>query len=186
MKITLLGDSIRCQYGEIVPSLLGDEFEVYQPNDNCRFSKYTIRIIADHKGYMEGSRIVHWNNGLWDICNCLGDDFFTPIDEYIANMSRIADELLRRYDKVIFATTTPLNKHPEFNDSIDVVRYNNALIPVLEAKGVIINDLFTPMAADVQKYIRSDDHIHLTDEAIKICADIVANKIREVAKTIKD
>jgi len=182
MKITLLGDSIRCQYGEVVPALLGDEFEVFQPNDNCRFSKYTIRVIADHKDYMEGSRIVHWNNGLWDICNCLGDDFFTPLEEYIANMTRIADELLRRYDKVIFATTTPVNEHPEFNDSVDIARYNAALVPILEAKGIIINDLFTPMAKDVQKYIRSDDHIHLTEEGIEVCSKLVADVIRKTAE----
>ena len=87
MKITLLGDSIRMNYTRRVTELLGDGFEVYSPNDNGRFSKYTIRMIADHKPMMEGTRIVHWNNGLWDICNCLGDDFFTPIDEYVANMT---------------------------------------------------------------------------------------------------
>lgn len=184
MKITLLGDSIRCQYGEVVPQILGDSFEVYQPNDNCRFSKYTIRVIADHKDFMEGSRIVHWNNGLWDICNCLGDGFFTPIDEYVANMTRIADELLRRYDKVIFATTTPLNKHPEFNDSVDVVRYNEVIVPILAEKGVIINDLYTPMASDIQKYIRSDDHIHLTDAGIEVCSKKVSDIILEVAKQL--
>ena len=185
MKITLLGDSIRMNYTERVRELLGEDFEVYSPGDNGRFSKYTIRMIADHKPMMEGTRIVHWNNGLWDICNCLGDDFFTPIDEYVANMTRIADELLRRYDKVIFATTTPLNKHPEFNDSVDVERYNSVIVPILKEKGIIINDLYTPMAKDVERYVRADDHIHLTDEGNEICAKQVANLILSVAKEIK-
>lgn len=35
MKITLLGDSIRLiGYGTVVPQLLGEEFEVFQPSDN--------------------------------------------------------------------------------------------------------------------------------------------------------
>ena len=39
MKVTLLGDSIRLiGYGKEVEKLLGDEFEVFQPEDNCRFS----------------------------------------------------------------------------------------------------------------------------------------------------
>ena len=48
MKITLLGDSIRMiGYGTKVPGLLGDEFTVYQPDDNCRFAKYTLRGLFE-------------------------------------------------------------------------------------------------------------------------------------------
>ena len=57
---------------------------------------------------MAGSRIVHWNNGLWDICDLFGDGLFSTEDEYITNMLRIADILVSNYDKVIFATTTPV------------------------------------------------------------------------------
>ena len=40
-KVTLLGDSIRyIGYGLKVPELLKDEFEVYQPNENCRFALF--------------------------------------------------------------------------------------------------------------------------------------------------
>ena len=68
IKVTLLGDSIRMiGYGLEVPSLLGENFEVYQPNDNCRFAKYTLRGLFDWESDMMGSKIVHWNNGLWDI-----------------------------------------------------------------------------------------------------------------------
>lgn len=78
MKITLLGDSIRGAYGKEVPRLLGDDFTVYQPQDNCRFSAYTLRGLFEWREEMEGSRIVHWNNGLRDICNLFGDGCFTP------------------------------------------------------------------------------------------------------------
>lgn len=38
-KVTLLGDSIRqIGYGTRVPQLLGSKFEVFQPEDNCRFA----------------------------------------------------------------------------------------------------------------------------------------------------
>ena len=83
MKVTLLGDSIRLLgYGNFVPELLGNEYDVYQPDDNCRFAKYTLRGLFDWKGDMAGSRIVHWNNGLWDICNLLGDGPFSTETEY--------------------------------------------------------------------------------------------------------
>ena len=67
-KVTLLGDSIRqIGYGPKVPALLGDQFTVWQPTENCRFAQYTLRGMWDWAADMEGSEIVHWNNGLWDI-----------------------------------------------------------------------------------------------------------------------
>lgn len=43
-KVALLGDSIRLiGYGQIVPQMLGENYEVFQTEDNCRFAKYTLR-----------------------------------------------------------------------------------------------------------------------------------------------
>ena len=86
--------------------------------------------------------------------------------------------------KVIFATTTPLNKHTEFNASVDVERYNSVIVPILEAKGIIINDLYTPMSKDIERFVRADDHIPLTDEGNEICANLVAELIRKVASEL--
>ena len=90
MKVALLGDSIRLLgYGTLVPALLGEEFEVFQPEDNCRYSKYTLRGLFDWKADLEGCQIVHWNNGLWDLCDLLGDGkLFTEEDEYIHTRHR--------------------------------------------------------------------------------------------------
>ena len=66
MKVTLLGDSIRLiGYGLKVPELLGEEFEVFQPGDNCRFAKYTLRGLFDWQEPMvQNNRYVtlswHW------------------------------------------------------------------------------------------------------------------------------
>ncbi len=185
IKVTLLGDSIRMiGYGDLVPELLGEEYEVYQPNDNCRFAKYTLRGLFDWRKDMEGSRIVHWNNGLWDICNLFDDGLFSDEDEYISNMLRIADILISNYEKVIFATTTPVTPQNMYNKNVDIDRYNKILVPLLEEKGVIINDLYATVSKNIDRYIRQDDNIHLTDEGIKICANQVADAIRNVSKTL--
>ena len=56
-KVTLLGDSIRqIGYGTKVPELLGDEYQVFQPEDNCRFVKYTLRMLFDLKTEIEKVR----------------------------------------------------------------------------------------------------------------------------------
>ncbi len=185
MKITLLGDSIRqIGYGKEVPKLLGEDFEVYQPNENCRFAKYTLRGLFEWEADMRGTRIVHWNNGLWDVCDLFGDGAFTSESEYKETILRVADILLKRYDKVIFATTTPVTSQNAYNKNKTIKRYNKMVVPLLQEKGVIINDLYTPVASDVDKYIRKDDNIHLSDEGIKLCAGQVVSIIREVSKTI--
>ena len=183
MKITLLGDSIRMiGYGPLVPQLLGEDFEVFQPDDNCRFAKYTLRGLFDWQADMAGSRVVHWNNGLWDMCDILGDGkIFTSLSEYTENILRIADLLLARHDRVIFATTTPVTAANIHDNNEVIAAYNAHIVPLLQEKGVIINDLYTPMAADIPRFIRSDDNIHLTDAGSAVCAALVAETIRKAA-----
>ena len=185
MKVTLLGDSIRMSgYGPLVPTLLGDGFEVYQPEDNCRFAKYTLRGLFDWECHMAGSQIVHWNNGLWDFCDLFGDGPFSTEDEYKTIILRIADILLARYDKVIFATTTPVTEQNPHDKNSVIAHYNRLIVPLLEEKGVLINDLHSTVSQDIDRYIRKDDNIHLTDVGAQVCAKQVADTIRAVAKTL--
>ena len=184
IKVTLLGDSIReIGYGKIVPELLGSDFEVFQPDDNCRFAKYTLRGLFDWSKQMEGTNIVHWNNGLWDICNLFGDGPFTDEQEYISNILRIAEILTNKYDKVIFATTTPVRPENLYDKNSVIERYNQIIVPKLCEKGIIINDLHSIVVTDVYRYI-SNDNIHLTEEGKKMCAEQVAKIIKETAKTL--
>lgn len=60
-----------------------------------------------HQTEIKAADVVHWNNGLWDVCDIFGDGAFSSLDEYMKNMLRIADILLEWGCKVFFATTTP-------------------------------------------------------------------------------
>ncbi len=183
MKVTLLGDSIRQQYGPKVKELLGEDFEVWAPEDNCRFVKYTLRGLFDWAPSMEGSQIVHWNNGLWDLCNLYGDGIFTNDEEFINNVLRIADLLKQRYGTVIFATITPVRSTNVYNKNDDADRLNKKIVPLLQERGIIINDLNALLRSDPDRYI-CDDTIHLSEEAIEICAAQVADIIKNAAKNI--
>ena len=46
-NVLLLGDSIRWGYGKYFPDVLGDGFEVFQPDDNGRWAKYTLMMLHD-------------------------------------------------------------------------------------------------------------------------------------------
>lgn len=184
IKVALLGDSIRLiGYGKVLQDVLGDDFEVWQSKMNGRNAKYTLRALFDDAAAMKGTRIVHWNNGLWDICNLFGDGTFTSEEEYVSTMLRMADIMLSRYDKVIFATTTPVSPLNLYDDNRDIERFNALIVPKLQEKGVIINDLYSLVAADLDRYI-SEDTIHLSEEGVELCARQVAEVIRQVAETL--
>lgn len=185
-KVILLGDSIRLiGYGNAVAERLSDEFEVWQPNDNCRFAQYTLRGLWEWKEDIAGADIIHWNNGLWDICEIFGDGQFTPIDEYVKTMLRLARLLKQRASTVIFATTTPVRTENLYNKNEVIAAYNDAIVPKLKEMGIVINDLYTPLFKDTYKYI-CDDNIHLSGDGIKLAADMVESIIRNEAKKLTE
>ena len=184
VKVTLLGDSIRLiGYGKVVPEMLGDGYEVFQPGDNCRFAKYTLRLLYDLRNDMAGSDIVHWNNGLWDTATGFDGDVFTSIDEYVENMVRIAKILKSRHKVVIFATTTAIDERVGDQTNERIRAYNGALVPKLEEMGVIINDLYSLVYPNIDKYI-CDDRVHLSQEGINACGRQVTEAIKNAAKLL--
>jgi lysophospholipase L1-like esterase len=183
MKIALLGDSIRLGYGKRVEEMLSPDFEVFQPADNCRFAKYMLRMLFDYEKAMEGSRIVHFNVGHWDLCELFDDGTFSTEEEYRENVVRIAKILKSRHDAVIFATTTPVRKENKHNKNSTIARFNEIAVEALEREGVIINDLNALLVGDIERYICSD-LIHLTDEGVEVCAKAVADVIVKTAANL--
>ena len=184
MKVTLLGDSIRLNgYGTVVPDLLEGEFAVYQPKDNCRFVKHTIRGLLDWAEGIKGSDIIHWNNGCWDIVNYFGDGPFTPIEDYERDVLRLAALLQKRARAVIFATTTPQNLPDEHPYNRAVREYNARVVPKLQAMGVEINDLYATVAPNRAAFLK-EDLLHLSEEGIRVCGQQVADCIRRAAATL--
>ena len=183
-KVILLGDSIRLLgYGETVAKALSNEFEVWQPNENCRFAKHTLRGIYEWRANIAGADIIHWNNGLWDIHRVPDGEVFTPIDQYVEEMVRLAKALQTRAKFVIFATTTPVQDGNPGMNNADIAAYNAALVPRLREMGVIINDLHTTVKKDIDRYI-CEDLVHLSDAGIEVCARQVAEIIRQQAEKL--
>ena len=181
-KAVLLGDSIRLiGYGKRCAELLSDEYETFLPEENGMFAKYTLRMsLYEWKDRMQGADVIHWNNGLWDVCD-LGDGPFTDIDEYVETLLRI-EKVLHRYSKnVIFATSTPARPEMWGHDINRAIAYNEAAKKALIPRGVIINDLFSAVTPDLKGNI-CDDYLHLTDNGIEICAKQTADLIRAVVK----
>lgn len=184
-KVTLLGDSIRLGYGKLVPQMLGEDYDVFQPSENCRFSKYTLRGIFDWREGISGSDIIHWNNGLWDCTPCVDGIPFTDKDEYVKNMLRIAGLLKNRAKIVIFATTTPVNDSSTYDKNSLIIEYNSIIVPRLEELGIRINDLHSIVYPNIDKYI-SQDNIHMNEAGYDVLAKKVVESIKEAEKVINN
>lgn len=176
-KVILLGDSIRMMgYGALVPAMLGENYDVWQPEDNGRFASYTLRMLFEYKAQMEGADIIHWNNGLWDVCDLFGDGPFTPIDTYAEQLKRIAGILKTYAPVVIFATTTVPDPYMPGHTQERIDAYNKAAVAALEPMGILINDLYPLVAGHTEEMI-CEDHIHLTPKGGEIVARRVADAI---------
>lgn len=187
MKIVLFGDSIRLNptgYGLYVEEELRKEgYDVFQPDDNCRFAKYTLRLIWDYKEEIKDADIIHFNIGHWDLCTIHDDGLpFSSIEEYTDNLRRIAKLFLRITPHVIFATTTPVRKEYAYQNNEVIQKYNEAAIQVMNELGIRVNDLYHVISNEVNKYI-SDDLIHPNEEGKRILAKQVLKVIKEEIKT---
>jgi hypothetical protein len=133
-------------------------------------------MLFDYAAAIEGSDIIHWNNGLWDVTDIFPDEHFTTIDQYVATMLRIAKLLKAKAKTVIFATTTPVHPTYPHNSNAVIEEYNAAIVPLLRDMGIIINDLHAVIASDIEGNL-CEDKIHLSEKGIHLAASQIAKVI---------
>ena len=179
-KIILLGDSIRLSYQNRVRELLGPDFAVWGPDDNCRFASYTLRMLYDYREQLKDADLIHFNCGLWDMCDLFGDGPFTPLEVYVEQMVRIAKVLKTYAPVVVFAATTPPSPKMWGHDLDRVRAYNAAAMAALEPLGILFDDLFTPVAEDIDRMI-SEDLLHASPYGVEILANRVADCVKKHA-----
>lgn len=190
MNLLLIGDSIRMFYSSCLKKELGQDYNVFEPEENCRFAAYTLNSLRHWLPNFPTPDIIHWNNGLWDTAVIYKEDgCFTPIDVYLDNMQKILRELKKTGAKIIFATSTPVSDKKKFlpgpmppaGFNEDIMRYNDAVVNAFANEGVIINDLFSLIYEDREKYI-SDDMIHPNEEGRIVLTKAVADAVRSCGR----
>ena len=182
-QIILLGDSVRMQYQSVVAKKLADIAEVSGPDENGRWSGYTLNSLRFWLPQLPSPDLVQWNCGLWD----MGDDYqegrhFYPLDLYEETCHRICRVLRKVTGKpelmLVIATTTP-TLH---GDHVDIQEYNNVLRKVAAEENAVVNDLYAIVAGEKDKMI-GEDHIHLNDAGIEAVADQTAAVVRRMLFT---
>lgn len=203
-NVILIGDSIRLGYQGRVAELLGPDVNILAPEENCRYSKFTLWGMFS---WIEGFGnpkvdLIHFNAGIWDLHRCTADgEIFTPIDEYANNIRRLGIQCRSYTDKVIFANTIPGNKALDdsfntFNPLIntdpgymkvhltvpmnewnsDVARYNAAAEEEMRKLNIPVNDMFSAIVPDTDNLISSDG-IHPSPEGYERLAHMTADMI---------
>ncbi len=203
-KVFLMGDSIRINYQPAVAKYLEGVAKVYNPgytaeseameasveNVNCRDTSFTLNNLTEHLWgkHMQGMDLIHYNNGIWDaVTRHVEDGSFTTIEWYEINVRRIIRELKKRSGKVLIATTTPPRPDERKNPHTGVItltldtvkKYNEVLWRIAGELNLPVNDLFTLVMSDREKFIRADDEIHLTPEGIDACGKQTAEFIKK-------
>ena len=179
-QIILLGDSIRMQYQPAVAEKLADISQVTGPDENGRWSGYTLNSLRFWLPQLPQPDLVQWNCGLWD----MGDDYqegrhFYPPDLYEETCHRICRVLRRLTGKpelpIVIATTTPtMNRDHE-----DVRLYNEVLRKVAAEENAAINDLYDVISSAKAEMIGADQ-IHLTPMGVEAAAEQTAAVLRAV------
>ena len=205
-NVLLIGDSIRLGYETRVAELLGSNVKVYSPDENCRFTKYALWGM--HAWMEEWGNpkidVGHFNAGIWDMHRCTADgELFSAPEEYARDIRRLATQMRSYTDNVIFANIIPggrgldaaimqnalINTDANFVATFlgapmaewnaDVERYNKEAEKVMAEMRIPINDMYTAILADTEKYI-SEDGCHPTEEGYELLAQMTATRIEEV------
>ena len=177
-QVLLLGDSVRMQYQQAVGKKLEDIAKISGPEENGRWSGYTLNSLRFWLPQLPEPDLVQWNCGLWD----MGDDYqegrhFYPPELYEETCHRIC-RVLRKVTgkpelKIVIATTTP-TLH---GDHADIRLYNDILRKVAAEENASINDLYAVVAPAKTDMI-CEDHIHLTPEGVEAVAKQTAAVLR--------
>ena len=187
-RVLLIGDSIRSFYREEVKNLLGEEYEVYSPNENCRFSIYGLNSLRFWLEQFPDADIIHFNFGLWDVAILYKEDgCFTSLEQYLITMKTILRELKKTGAKIIFATTTPVHDEkcklegpiPPSHRNEDIILYNQAILKAFVDEDILINDLHSLMYSEKEKYLLPD-MIHPNADGVKLLGKAVADMIRSI------
>jgi lysophospholipase L1-like esterase len=174
-------------YQSNVIKFLGENYKVYAPEENCRFSAYTLNSLRLWLPNFPKPDIIHWNNGLWDIARPYPEDgCFTPIDEYLRNMERILRELRKTGAKIIIAASTPtrLEERGESNTfrfNSDIAEYNRRVTELIGDNVDAVNDLSKFVLPNIHEYICDEDLVHLSESGKEACGQTVADIIKSIS-----
>lgn len=185
-EIVLIGDSICMGYFNVVERLLGEEVQLWMPEEGGKTTDYTLSHIGE---WISGRRpdVVHINCGLHD----LAQDFDAvepriPLAEYARNVQSILTYINEETGaSIVWALTTPVIEawHHE-NKGFDrfennVTLYNEAAGKVAKKLSIPVNDLYSVVMEARPERLLNADGVHFKEEGYGLLGRAVADKLKE-------
>src|SRR5690348_15612 len=151
-SVLIIGDSISNGYTPYVSQELRDWTVLHNPG-NARYTTYSLQNIHDWIEEAGPVNVIHANWGIWDMSHSRTGsnqptecDFFIPartsLEEYRANLEKLAKILEETGARVILATTTPVPTDNPCVKSADVADYNKVLVEVAAEHGFAVDDIY--------------------------------------------
>lgn len=172
--LLVIGDSISIGYTPYLQDGLADVMTVSHPDDNCRYSAYTLEHI-DEWISEKTPTVITWNNGMWD---CATSTQSTE-EEYIENLINIASKLSATGAKVYWVTTTQIPDLAVPKGYIQgcEVRRNELAVHLMSELGIDVIDLYS-LSRTFDRQTESDD-VHFVDVEYEALGNEVLRVVRE-------
>jgi lysophospholipase L1-like esterase len=171
-------------YQPRVKKVLADEAVVVGPGENCQSSVYLLAHLDQWLLELGSPDVAHWNCGLHDAgYNPHRKPMQIPLERYVENVRAIHEKLKATGARLVWATTTPVHPHRPLTPThwswknADINRYNAAVLDLMRAEHVRVNDLHAVVASDYDGYM-AEDQLHLTPAGAQACADAVVGVVR--------
>ena len=173
-RVLLIGDSISHMYTDAVRKLMKGKANVHRAPANCGPTDTGLRAIDDWLDETSNKRwdIIHFNFGIHDRKK--------TAKAYAANLEKLVARLKNSGAVLVWARTTPFANDP--NASAQCTLLNETADAVMTRHGIKINDLYSTVAADLEKYI-SADKVHFNQHGVKVQAEQVARVLIEIIES---
>ncbi|EMI22103.1 secreted protein containing Lipase, GDSL domain protein [Rhodopirellula maiorica SM1] len=187
-NVLLIGDSISIGYMVDARKQLEGVANVYRPAVNCGPTTRGLESLESWIGDRKWD-VIHFNFGLHDLKfmgpkgqnladpNAATSHRQVPIDQYEANLRKIAKRLKATGATVIWRETTPVPEGAAGRIPEDAKRYNDAAAKVMAEVGGIQTDPMYDFAlehADLQR----PANVHYTAAGSKKLAEQVTKSVR--------
>ena len=179
-RVLLIGDSISLGYRDAARVALANVALVEHIGRN---TDSTVFGLARLPGWLGDAswEVIHFNFGLHDIEVDDEGNLAVPLAQYEQNLRDIIRLLRQRKPgaRLIWASTTPVPAGYRFRRNADVLRYNAAAARIMANEGIPIDDLYSAMAANLERYQQPRD-VHFLPAGNDEMARVLAASVRAV------
>lgn len=169
-RVLLIGDSISHMYTKSVRQLLKGKANVHRAPANCGPTTMGLKAMDDWLDEGSGKKwnLIHFNFGIHDRTK--------KPEDYAANLEKLVTRLQKTGAILVWARTTPFRNNPQAKEQYTLL--NDTADAVMRKHGIIINDLYSTVADDLDNYI-SGDNVHFNSKGVAVQAEQVAKIITE-------